>query len=156
MSRSKIKTLFVLYGAVMLYLLLFGRESWLAGTLDLEQVKLHINLIPFHTVRYLVWAARFRLTEYADSGLVWFAIKNLGGNLLLFIPLGIFLPTIWQRQRRFWVCCGSVAGLICAIEVIQLLTTVGSMDIDDLIFNVAGAAIGYGIWRIITRSKCNP
>lgn len=148
MSRNKQMALFAVYGAGMLYLLLFGRESWLQGQLSWEDMKLHINLIPFHTVRHMLWAARYRLKTYGDAHLIWFAVKNLGGNLLLFLPLGIFLPRLWQRQRRFRVCCLTVAGMICVIEVVQLLTTLGSLDVDDLIFNVAGAALGYGIWRV--------
>lgn len=159
MSRNKLKILFAVYGTVMLYMLLFGRESWRQSALDWEQVKLHINLVPLRTVRHMIWAAQYRLEHYGDTYLIWFAIKNLGGNLLLFIPLGIFLPSLWPGQRRFRVCCLTVTGLICVIEVVQLLATVGSMDVDDLIFNVAGAAMGYGIWRLThpkSHAKCSP
>lgn len=43
---------------------------------------------------------------------------------------------------------------ITSVELIQLVTLLGSMDIDDLILNLAGASIGFLIYIIIT-SVCN-
>ncbi len=146
MSRKK--RLFAVYCAVMLFLLLFGRRSWYSGADYLENLKWHINLLPLHTVRQMLWAARYRAERYGDTSLIWFAVKNLGGNLLLFVPLGSFLPSLWRGQRRFWKCLLTVTGLICVVELVQLVTTLGSLDVDDLLFNVAGSAIGYGLWRL--------
>ena len=36
------------------------------------------------------------------------------------------------------------------IEVIQLLTKVGCFDVDDMILNTLGAALGYGIYASAT------
>lgn len=41
-----------------------------------------------------------------------------------------------------------VTALVLVIEIIQFITFLGSADIDDLILNVLGAAIGYGIVRL--------
>ena len=33
--------------------------------------------------------------------------------------------------------------MVLSVEIIQLFTTLGMFDIDDVIFNVAGAALGF-------------
>ena len=38
-------------------------------------------------------------------------------------------------------------GIMLAVEVAQLFTLRGSFDVDDLILNLLGAAIGYLIYR---------
>lgn len=39
------------------------------------------------------------------------------------------------------------------IEVIQLLTKVGCFDVDDMILNTLGAALGYGIYAVCDRIR---
>ena len=41
----------------------------------------------------------------------------------------------------------TVILVISAVEAAQTLLLVGTCDIDDLILNTAGAAIGYGLYR---------
>ena len=68
--------------------------------------------------------------------------KNACLNILLFIPLGIFLPSLWvsyQSLRRtllFTLC------VTLGIELSQLFT-LRATDINDILTNLAGAAIGY-------------
>ena len=39
------------------------------------------------------------------------------------------------------------------MEVIQLLTKVGCFDVDDMILNTLGAALGYGIYAVCDRIR---
>lgn len=154
--RIKIAVLFAVYAAVMLYLLLFGREVGFDGSQELsywDYLQGNINLKPFRTIRNLLHAARFYLEHYGSMYYVHFAIRNVGGNLLLFIPLGVFLPMLWKRQRKFWLCLLTVMGLISMVEALQLFTTLGSMDVDDLILNTVGASLGFAFWRMAGRPK---
>jgi len=43
--------------------------------------------------------------------------------------------------------------LLFVIEVIQLVTRRGSFDIDDIVLNMLGALIGFGIWKTIFVQK---
>ena len=43
--------------------------------------------------------------------------------------------------------------MVVAVEITQWLLRVGSIDIDDVIFNVSGAMIGYAIVKIPTINK---
>lgn len=142
--------LFAIYCFGMLYLLFFSRSVQfdLYGLTYREYLKAHINVIPFHTVRLMVQGAATRLERFGDTWLLRFAVKNLGGNLLLFVPLGLFLPCIWKGMRSYAKFALTVICAIAVVETLQLITTLGSMDIDDLIFNVTGASLGYGIWRL--------
>lgn len=73
-------------------------------------------------------------------------------NVLLFVPLGILLPLLLRKAAPTRVLAvGFLLSL--AIEVTQLVgdLTVSSAriaDVDDLIGNTTGTAVGYGIYRL--------
>lgn len=132
--------LLILYGAVMLWLL-FHREP---GNAEFywEQVGTRLNLIPFATIRRF-----WRLLYSQHSHLAKLGVVNLGGNVAMFVPLGFLLPGASPRFAGFWRTFLAAGLLICAVEILQMLLLVGSCDVDDLILNLAGVAIGYGMYR---------
>ena len=70
--------------------------------------------------------------------------KNVIGNIVLFIPYGLFVTAYTKIERPFHALC-LVFFASTAIEVTQLL--IGRVfDIDDIILNVLGGFIGYTIW----------
>lgn len=70
------------------------------------------------------------------------AIYNLLGNVLLFVPLGIFLPSLWRNIT--WKGMLAVAlGFSVTLEIFQLFF-IGTPDVDDVILNSLGAILGYG------------
>ncbi|WP_010277171.1 VanZ family protein [Paenibacillus senegalensis] len=74
-------------------------------------------------------------------------LENVLGNIVIFIPLGLLLPVILRREGRNVVIGGFL--LSASIEVTQYIFGLGSTDIDDLIFNTAGTAIGYWLFKVI-------
>lgn len=139
MKHNRIWTaLFAFYCALMLWLL-FDRSGYEPGVPYAHQLRW--NLIPFETVVLF-----FRLLGSGNPGYCMHAIINLGGNILMFIPLGIFLPLLFPRLRKLHKTLLATALIITAVELTQLLTLVGSCDVDDLILNVLGAALGFGIY----------
>ena len=133
--------LFSVYGALMLWLL-FDRVGGIEGMPYWDQIRANLNLEPFHTIRLFLKVLDNR--AYSAS-----AIINLGGNVIMFIPLGFFLPRVFPALRKFWRTLLTTTLIIAAVEFAQLFTLLGCCDIDDLILNVMGAAIGYGIHKII-------
>ena len=127
------RVLFVVYCALMC-LLLFQRLGYEPGIPYTEQLK--FNLIPFRTIR-LFWEALHSHT-YRTA-----AVINLFGNVIMFIPLGFLLPRVFWKLESVWKVLLTVVFSIIAVELLQLLTLVGTCDIDDLILNVIGAAMGY-------------
>jgi glycopeptide antibiotics resistance protein len=68
-------------------------------------------------------------------------------NVLMFIPIGFLLGTIMKEIR--WMQVIEMGCLLsAAIEILQLLTRRGVCNIDDVIHNTIGCAIGYGIFRL--------
>lgn len=139
------KTLFLIYAAVMLWLL-FDRERSLIELDYWLQVQQNMNLEPFHTIK-LFWNVLDR-EEYRIL-----AIINLGGNIGMFIPLGFFLPTLWKGLRKWWRTWLATFFIMLAVELAQLFSLRGSFDVDDLILNLLGAAIGYGVFRWLNPAK---
>lgn len=61
--------------------------------------------------------------------------------------MGMALPCLFKKLNRFWKVILTVLGIVVLVEIVQGILRVGSIDIDDVIFNVVGAMIGY--WVII-------
>ena len=64
-------------------------------------------------------------------------------NILMFIPVGVLAGTLW-KWKGLWVA----AGLSVGIEFLQLVTSRGLCEFDDVIHNMIGAVIGLGIVMI--------
>ena len=84
-------------------------------------------------------------------GLAWreawnkFTLKlwlNIILNIGLFVPLGILLPLLWPKGRKWYWMLLSGFSLSLAIELMQLFA--GNMtDVDDLLHNTLGAMLGW-------------
>ena len=158
-KKSMVFPLFCIYSGWMLGLL-FIRQLPDISAADFSywaHIRSHIHWIPFTTTReylrilfcpsqYLSW-----MTADAYQSACRNAIVNLGGNTLLFIPLGFLLPRVFPRLQRFGSTLLCVAITISCVEILQLFTLLGYCDVDDLILNTLGAAIGYGIQALLDR-----
>ena len=71
-------------------------------------------------------------------------------NVIMFLPVGVLAGSIW-RWRGLWVA----AGLSAAIEILQLVTSRGLCEFDDVIHNMIGAAIGVGIAILSLKKRGN-
>ena len=76
------------------------------------------------------------------------SIQNIN-NILVFIPFGALFPGKRWRALLLTVVLFSVG-----IEVIQYAFNLGWCEIDDVICNVLGAAIGFGLWKLV-KGKIN-
>ncbi len=138
-------TLFILYCAVMLWLLFFRRVGRGRYTDYLEMLRWNLNLEPLQTIKGYLYVLRHS-GEF--GGNIRDAVINLAGNVVMFVPLGILPPIIWPRLRRLWRFAIFVVLTITAVELTQLLTLLGSCDIDDLLLNSVGALIGFGAFKL--------
>ena len=107
-----------------------------------EQIRYHVNFIPFHTVTDYVKAL---VNDRIELDTV---LKNLVGNLLLLFPLGCMLPCLFLRMRRLGRFSLTVLLLILSVELLQIGLRVGSFDVDDIMFNFVGAVVGYAAVHI--------
>lgn len=151
-GKKWLRAAFVAYGAVMIWLL-FNRSGAAEGVPYWQQVEGSLNLVPFHTIgnywnvllRSAYYTQRWGAERYAF--IVRHSVINLAGNIVMFVPLGFLIPAVWERHREFWKSIACAAGIILTVELLQLFTLVGSCDIDDLILNLIGVVIGYGVFR---------
>ncbi|OAB41920.1 VanZ family protein [Paenibacillus glacialis] len=78
-----------------------------------------------------------------------FASTNLIGNILAFIPLGIFIPKLFTRRGASFVNVFILSlSLSLCFEVTQLLLFIGTFDVDDLILNAFGGIVGWVALRL--------
>ena len=98
-----------------------------------------VNLKPFHTIEaFLRW-----------GGLVPTLI-NLLGNVVVFSPIGLFLPRLWEKKWRWWKMLPLGGAVSLSIEVTQLF--VGrSFDVDDIILNAFGVLLGYWLYLLLPK-----
>ena len=75
-------------------------------------------------------------------------ITNSYLNVVLFIPLGIFVPCLWPEYRSMMKTVGLGLMTSLGIEILQIFTF-RATDINDVITNVAGTMIGYLIGKLI-------
>lgn len=116
---------------------LLHHYSWKAAKANMS----HANLTLFATIK-LYWNSHLRAT---------YKISNLLGNIIGFVPLGILLPLLSRRLRTFPRKVFMVFLFSLAFELFQLFTMLGIFDIDDLLLNTIGGAIGYMIFLILRK-----
>ena len=94
-----------------------------------------MNLIPL-----------MHLLDYNNArDIVW----NIAGNVTMFIPSGIVLPVVYKKLNSFGKVVAAGTFISLCIEILQLPFASRASDIDDLILNTLGVAVGYGICALI-------
>ena len=102
-----------------------------------------INLIPFSTIFSYLAFSNDQVSNWNQVSLI-----NLLGNVLVFVPFGIFLPLIWNLFRKFTSLFWMSIFIPLFIEITQLF--IGrSTDIDDVILNALGILFGYCLYKIL-------
>ena len=78
-------------------------------------------------------------------------VKNILGNILLFLPYGYFASD-YLKSKKVAVPCFLTFLVSFTIEVVQY--NIGrTFDIDDVILNTVGGILGYFLYRIIDKIK---
>ncbi len=102
------------------------------------------NLVPIINLLKVARLADFRT-----------AARTIGGNILLFIPLGVFLPVL---NRKFNDLSSIfLSGIIgsATVEGLQLLISLilgfnyRTFDVDDIILNTLGTVVGFCLLQLI-------
>ena len=95
----------------------------------------HYNLVPFLEIkRFIIYRKKLGMTA---------VVVNLLGNVAAFLPFGFFLPFLSQKNRSFAYVTLISFEFSLLIECIQLVSKVGSFDVDDMILNTLGGSLGY-------------
>lgn len=133
-------TLFILYVIAIIYFLLLSDIYGRTGGYS----EYRYNLIPFLEIkRFISSAVHGGSIHYVDIFI------NLIGNVVAFIPFGALIRWVRNQKTGFLIAVLYTFLFSLAIELIQLFTRVGVFDVDDLILNTCGGAIGYICYRIL-------
>ena len=128
---------FIIYMIFLMYFLFFAE---ITGRTYVDR-DYHYNLVPFREIK--------RFIRYRES-LGWFAVgTNLFGNVIAFLPYGAILPILIKKSRNFFRITLYSFEFSLFVEIVQLVSKVGSFDVDDLFLNTLGGAIGYLIFLLI-------
>lgn len=128
------KILIPFYTLFLLYLMFFGfgRSQY-----DINIVR----LIPM-----------FSTVGFVKQTILWKTIIiNIFGNILIFVPFG-FLGIVFPKLNQFWILILDFLFAIIIVESLQYFTRLGVFDIDDVILNTVGVAIGFGIYKWLNRT----
>lgn len=129
------KILFIVYTVFIFYFLLLS--DWYGRSGEMQEH--HYNLVLFKEIKRF-WHYRRELGMAA-------VVKNLLGNVLVFIPFGFFMPMA-SRYRSFFATAFYSFGISLCVETFQIITKVGSFDVDDLLLNTLGGISGYILFVI--------
>ena len=129
---------FVVYLMVLLYYLLFADRGYTVGG---------YNTTPFAEIT--------RYIRYRHSLGVQRVIWNLGGNILGFVPFGYLLSRIARQFGNVFPVILSCLLFSFFVEGIQLVAQVGCFDVDDIILNTVGGAIGCILRLVVDRVRRN-
>lgn len=120
--------IFLLYFCILLRLTVFRTRTY--------PIDSSVNLSLFTDL----------VATYHENGL-WMVLYLVIGNIVWFVPFGFLLPEIWKNLKlRIVVPFGFLLSL--TIETGQLLLHKGMFEIDDLVLNTFGTAIGYFVYKI--------
>lgn len=114
---------FVIYVMCLFHVVTFQDVSWSSS-----------NFIPFKEMfRYRVFSTMF--------------FRNVAGNLLMFMPYGLFISYFLKLNKKGIVLLLSLI-VSCTIESTQLL--IGRVfDVDDIMLNILGGLFGYYLYRLV-------
>lgn len=98
-----------------------------------------VNLVPFRTI-----------LDYLHGDIIaqTFAASNIIGNIVLFLPLGVYI-TLLNPSKKISVNMCLIALTSVIVEIIQFLFKVGVTDIDDVILNTVGGLTGILIFKVL-------
>lgn len=130
---------FTAYMCVLIYFLFFAESMGRSYTLR----TYHYNLIPFREIRrYIIYA------KVLGTRAVWL---NIAGNVVAFIPFGLFIIPVTGRRIGIPEAIVLAADLSVVVEIVQLIAKVGSFDVDDIILNTLGGAAGVLLYKLFIR-----
>ena len=129
--RKNAKQLFCLYVGLLFYIVFLTPNRF-------RVQHIQPNLIPFvkSVERYYGQAHQHFWPYYIGY---W-------GNIILFLPFGFFIKYLYPYQCIYSIIFYGLITSVC-VEALQLILQIGVCDIDDLILNVTGTALGLFLYH---------
>ena len=105
------------------------------------------NLVP------IINSIRCYVPDPGQPSTTAFCTRIIIGNIALFFPFGLLFPLVFRKWDSAIAVALAAFVVSVSIEILQYAGRwVGSprwSDVDDVLFNVAGALLGYVVLRMI-------
>lgn len=125
----------IAYFTLLIYMLITRGLilSIITGHSNPQRLPRAYNLIPFHSLANLN-----------------FFNQAFTGNIVMFIPVGILLSCLIIKDKlKIIAPFLSATAFSIVAEILQFALATGSFDINDIIANAAGGAIGVVVYTLI-------
>ncbi|MGH1042142.1 MULTISPECIES: VanZ family protein [Bacillus cereus group] len=148
--KELISFLFAIYIGMVVAITLFPIP--IGFPTGIENIRLSINIIPFASI--IKDIGKIGIAYDGDVlFMIGLIVRNVGGNILLLMPLGFLAPIIWDKFKKIKNTILLGLAISISIELLQLIESLFSSwiritDIDDVICNVIGSIVGYFIYKI--------
>ena len=127
------------YILLLAKILLFKQVSPFELFNSARMISRTVSLTPFKTI----------LNYFSDANVnIWIALMNVVGNIIIFIPMGLYLQ-IFNKNKKIINSAALIFAVSLCVEVIQYILEIGRTDIDDIILNTLGGFVGILIYRFI-------
>ena len=141
MKRKIFVLLFIVYVVFLVLIVVLKFD----GSFD-RIIALHSSIIEnekygIQTTNFILFKSIF---PYFKNITEPYALINIMGNIIPFLPLGFFVSTI-IFETRFFKTIVMCLLIILAIECTQLVFKIGFFDVDDIFLNSLGCLVGYVI-----------
>ncbi|WP_142336546.1 VanZ family protein [Bacillus toyonensis] len=148
--KELIRFLFVVYICMVVAVTLFPLPIGFPSSA--ENLNRSVNFIPFASIFKDIG----QIGSAYDGDVLFMIgliVRNVGGNVLLLIPLGFLAPIIWDTYKKIKNTILLGFTISVSIELLQLIESLFSgsariTNIDDVICNVLGSIVGYFIYKI--------
>lgn len=148
------------YGVVFGVLLLIAAEFWQHFHIRKGLSEHSRGLIFLYGVYFMVCAMQtfFSREPGSRTGVDWGLFETVGKspqarayfveNILMCIPLGVLHPLGVRRFRKPQYCIAAGMMLSICLEVLQFATQRGHFQLDDIVTNTLGTAMGWGLYYL--------
>ena len=132
--KTVVSILFILYLMAVISVTFIVRETMVLRTTENRGLILQ----PFREFEAMVNGRRF----------FWF--KQIFLNVLLFVPFGALLPMVSRCFKNSIVTVITGCLVSGTIEIMQYITGRGLTEVDDVITNTLGAAVGVVTYKLVS------
>lgn len=149
MKKKNIKTtIFHETGVIIFILFLIGLASQtIMPDFNISAKNSDINLVLFKVFKQTYH------TLFVDHYITYFLVNFLG-NIVIFMPIGFFIPLLWNKKHSMLKTLAIGFLISFFIEICQLALP-RRTDVDDLWLNTLGTLLGYIVFYFIQKNTNN-
>lgn len=147
----------LVYGALyVLYVIIWKYLNKKRGLSAWHAISVFALLIYLTAILFIVFVSRepgqydgVNLRLWSSWGITTRRKALFIENIIMFMPMGTLLPAAFKRFRNPFFCIVSCAIMSCLIEQTQFIFKLGFAEIDDVVTNTLGGALGWMVWGIL-------